>query len=106
MIKHIVMWRLKDAAHGNTKSANAGLIKEKLEALNGVIPGLVKMEVGIDFANDECSSDVVLYSEFTSLEALNAYQQHPDHKAIKPFILEARNERREVDYAVADFASA
>ena len=40
MIKHIVMWRLQETAHGNGKAKNALLIKEKLEALRGRIPGL------------------------------------------------------------------
>jgi len=100
MIKHIVMWRLKDSAHGNDKATNAHLIKEKLEALNGRVPGILKMEVGIDFAHSETSSDVVLYSEFESREALNAYQAHPEHKALMPFVMEARAERRVVDYEV------
>ena len=40
VIKHIVVWRLKESAHGNNKRANALLIKQRLEALNGKIPGL------------------------------------------------------------------
>lgn len=98
MIKHIVMWRLKDSAHGNDKATNARLIKQKLEALGGLIPGLVRIEVGIDYAQSDTSSDVVLYSEFESREALDAYQQHPEHKALLPFVAEARSERRGVDY--------
>lgn len=60
MIKLIVFWRLKDAAYGNTKSVNARLIKEKLEALNGVVLGLLKTEFGIDLAKNEYCSDAVL----------------------------------------------
>lgn len=98
MIKHIVMWRLKDAAHGNDKAANARVIKERLESLRGRIPGLLAIEVGIDFLGSPESADIVLYSEFTSREALDAYQTHPLHQAIGPFIGEAREERRVVDY--------
>ena len=98
MIKHIVVWRLKDSAHGNDKATNAKLIKEKLEALNGRTPGMLKMEIGIDFAATKNSADLVLYAEFESRESLDAYQNHPDHKALMPFIMEARSERRLVDY--------
>lgn len=98
MIKHIVFWRLKDAAHGNDKASNALAIKQKMEALQGQIPGLLKIEVGIDFAATPNSSDIVLYSEFASREALDTYQNHPLHKAIVPFVAEAQNERRMVDY--------
>lgn len=98
MIKHIVMWRLKDAAHGNDKATNARMIKERLESLRGQIPGLLAIEVGIDFLGSGESADIVLYSEFTSREALDTYQTHPLHQAVAPFIGGAREERRVVDY--------
>lgn len=100
MIKHIVFWRLKDSAHSNDKATNARLIKEKIEALAGKIPSILKIEVGIDYSAGEGSSDVVLYSEFASRSALEAYQNHPEHQAVIPFITEARSERRVVDYEV------
>lgn len=98
MVKHIVMWRLKTSAHGNDKATNARLIKQRLEALNGKIPGLLRLEVGIDFVAAEDSADVVLYSEFETREALASYLSHPDHKAVAPFVGAARSERRVVDY--------
>lgn len=98
MIKHIVMWRLKDAAQGNDKATNARLVKEKLESLRGRIEGLLAIEVGIDFAAVETSSDVVLYSEFTDRAALAHYQAHPEHKAVAGFVVEVVSERRMVDY--------
>ncbi|NTU43494.1 MAG: Dabb family protein [Nitrospirales bacterium] len=98
MIKHIVMWRLRDEAGGKSKAENALIIKERLEALAGRIPGLLRIEVGIDFSATAESGDVLLYSEFESPEALDAYQNHPEHKAVVPFIGEVRSERRVVDY--------
>lgn len=100
MIKHIVFWKLKDHANGKTKDENALLIREKLEALNGRISGLIRLEVGIDFSGTDSSSDVVLYSEFSTREDLDNYQDHPEHKAVMPFIMEVRSERRVVDYEV------
>ncbi len=100
MVKHVVMWKLKASANGNTKEENAKLIKEKLESLNGKIAGLLRLEVGINFSATKDSFDVVLYSEFKSKEDLNNYQNHPDHKAVMPFIGEAREERKMVDYEV------
>ncbi|NTU68639.1 MAG: Dabb family protein [Chlorobiaceae bacterium] len=98
MVKHIVMWRLLDAAHGNPAVVNARLIKEKLEGLRDRIPGLVSIEVGIDFSRTDSSADVVLYSEFADRKALETYQSHPEHEAMKPFIGGASSERRLVDY--------
>ena len=98
MVKHIVAWRLKDSAHGNTKAANARLIREKLEALRGHIPGLLHIEVGIDFSATETSADIVLLTEFESREALAAYYPHPAHQAVSAFVREAVAERRLIDY--------
>jgi hypothetical protein len=99
MIKHIVMWKLKDEAHGNGKAANALLIKEKLEALGGKVEGLQRIEVGIDFPGGT-NFDVVLYSELLSEAALNTYQNHPLHQAVLPFIREAVIDRKAVDYKI------
>jgi hypothetical protein len=98
MIRHIVFWKLKDEANGMSKEANGKEIKQRLEALAGQIEGLIRIEVGIDFLHSPESADLALYSEFESRQALDFYQQHPLHKAIMPFIAEARNERRVVDY--------
>jgi len=100
MIKHIVLWRLKEFAVGRDQAANAALIKEKLEQLNGRIPGMLRLEVGSDFSASEESSHLALYSEFETRAALDAYLLHPEHKAVMPFIAEARRERRVADYEV------
>jgi hypothetical protein len=97
MVKHIVMWKLKEEAHGNDKKANAALIKEKLEALGGKIEGLRHIEVGIDFLGGG-NFDVVLYSELETKETLDFYQNHPLHQALLPFIREAVSDRKAVDY--------
>ena len=100
MIKHIVFWRLKDQAEGGTKAQNAALIKQKLEALRGRIPGLLALEVGLDVERSAAAYDVALYSEFTDQAALDAYQKHPDHVAAAGFIGKVRSERVLVDYLV------
>lgn len=100
MVKHIVFWKLKESAEGRDKAANARLIRERLEALGGRIPGLLKIEVGFDFLHGDTSSDVALYSELESREALDAYQVHPEHQAVIPLIRALTSERRSVDYEV------
>lgn len=98
MIKHIVMWRLREEA--GDKATNALELKRQLEGLNGRIPGLIRLEIGIDFSRESESSDVVLYSEFDSHAALQAYQNHPEHNAVIPFVKSVRGERRVVDYEI------
>lgn len=100
MVRHIVFWRLKESANGQGKAENAADIKRRLEGLNGKIPGMIKLEVGFDFSRTSESADIVLYSEFESRAALDAYQVHPLHEAIKPIVMAAREERRLVDYTV------
>lgn len=100
MVKHIVFWKLKAEAHGQSAAENARVIKAKLEALQGRIPGLLKIEVGLDFGQSDNSCDLALYAELESRAALEAYQAHPEHKTVMPFIAEARSERRVVDYEV------
>ena len=98
MVRHIVFWKLLDFADGKPAAQNALRIKESLEALKGRIPGLLKIEVGIDFSKTEDSADVALYSEFTDRAALEAYQIHPEHKAAGKFIGAVRKSRTVVDY--------
>ena len=97
MVTHLVAWRLKESALGNPKAENARLLREKLEALRGQIPGLLRLDVGFDFSATENSSDVVLVAQFATREDLAAYQVHPAHKAVGTFVREVVAERRLVD---------
>jgi Stress responsive A/B Barrel Domain len=100
MIKYIVMWKLKASAEGADMGGNALQVKQKLEALNGHIPGMLKLEVGIDISRSDASFDVVLYSEFVSRESLAAYHHHPLHLAVSPYIGAVREQRVLVDYEI------
>jgi hypothetical protein len=98
MIVHIVFWRLHDSAAGRSKAENALEMKARFEALRPLMPGLLRLDFGIDFAGTEQSSDVALYTEFESRAALDAYQVHPAHKDVAAFLADLRSERRVVDY--------
>ena len=75
MIKHIILWTLKDEA--KTKEIKLG-IKEGLEGLKGKIPGLVDIKVNIDSLASS-NADLMLDSTFESEEALKNYATHPAH---------------------------
>jgi len=100
VVKHIVFWTLKESAVGRTAPENALEIKSRLEALNGRIPGLLELEVGIDFGRTDASADVALYSVFVDRDALDGYQAHPEHVAVADFVGEVRLERMVVDYEI------
>lgn len=96
MIKHIVMWKLKE----ENKLENAKHIKEKLEALKDQINEISEIEVGININDTSSAFDVVLYSTFNTLDDLNSYSIHPKHKEVGEFIGGVRTERIVVDYEV------
>ena len=100
MIKHIVMWKLKEHAEGAGRAANAARMKEQLLACAGIVPGILKLEVGIAEPGLGATYDVVLYSEFDSRQALDAYQSHPQHQALKPFFSAVRDARQCMDYTI------
>lgn len=98
MIKHIVMWRLKE---GPEKEKNVQVMKRELEALRGKIDGLLQLEVGLNFEGSEAASDVVLVTQFNTMQDLERYQSHPLHVAaganyVRPVVCE----RRVVDYEI------
>ncbi|HEX9048919.1 MAG TPA: Dabb family protein [Anaeromyxobacter sp.] len=99
MMKHIVMWKLKDHAVGRDRAANAARMKAELESLLGRIPGLLHLEVGLNVEPSDAAFDVVLYSEFEDADALTAYQTHPEHARVAEFIGRVRAERVLVDYS-------
>jgi quinol monooxygenase YgiN len=98
MIKHIVMWKLKEQAEGADRATNAGKMKALLDACADLVPGILKFETALAQPGLECTYDVVLYSEFASSAALDAYQQHPQHQALKPFFGAVREARQCMDY--------
>ena len=99
MIKHIVMWNLR----GDTDQAKAraiAVLKSSFESLRGRIPGLLHLEIGVDSSRIDYACDVVLYSEFESQAALDAYAVHPEHLRVKQELADLRIARHQVDYRV------
>ena len=96
MTTHIVFWHLKDFAEGGTKEDNARIIKQRLEALVGVVPGLRDLSVGMN-ANDG-EYDLALVSHHDSMEALAAYTEHPEHQNVRAFVLKVIDKRAAVDF--------
>ena len=81
MVKHVILWQLKDELGSQEKIAVKKGIKEGLEGLKGIIPGLVEIHVNID-GLESSNADVMLDSLFESEESLKAYAIHPEHVAV------------------------
>ena len=99
-VRHVVMWKLREQAEGADRAANAVRVKAALEALRGRIPGLLRLEVGVDYNRSPAAWDVVLVSEHESRAALEAYQVHPEHVRVAELIGKVRADRAVVDYDV------
>lgn len=98
MIKHVVMFKLKDYVDGMNKPSIALKVKEILEALKKEIHEIHKIEVGINESSHERAYDCVLYSEFKSYEGLEKYKIHPKHVEAGEFLLRVKDEVAVVDY--------
>ncbi|OGR38028.1 MAG: stress responsive protein [Desulfovibrionales bacterium GWA2_65_9] len=100
MIKHIVMWTLKDEAEGAGKAANAQRMKELLSALTPLIPVIRELEVGVDVFAASPACDVILYTAFDTRADLDAYQAHPEHQKVVGFVKQVAASRSVVDYEI------
>lgn len=96
MIKHVVMWKFKS----EVTEADKLEMKRQLEALKGVVPSLVHIEIGMDRSNKEASMDMVLCSEFQTLADLEAYAGHPEHLNVVEFVKPLVCDRAVVDYQI------
>jgi hypothetical protein len=97
VIKHIVMWKVRGETPEQRRH-NAGQLAESFLSLRGRVPGLLHLEIGIDTSGVDYACDVVLYSEFASQAALEAYASHPEHLRVKREVGNLRIARHQVDY--------
>lgn len=98
MLKHIVMWRFREGAEGKSRIEHARWMKERLEALRGVVPQIRELEVGVNETVSEAAYDAVLISAFDSPADLEAYKCHPAHVAVSEQCKRVRESRVAVDY--------
>src|SRR5690554_268268 len=99
MVRHIVLFKLADEAEGGSKAENALIIKERLEELKNTIPVIRKIEVKINLSEASADNhDVILESEFDTLEDVRTYAVHPEHIKVGEFIAKVRTSRAAIDY--------
>ena len=82
MVKHIILWKLREELTDTEKAAIKRGIKEGLEGLVGQVPGLIECHVHIDGRLDTSNCDVMLDATLESPDALRGYAQHPAHLAV------------------------
>ncbi|MDE6347397.1 MAG: Dabb family protein [Bacteroides sp.] len=97
MVKHIVLFKLKDEVPADKKLAVMTNFKAAIEALPAKISVIRKIEVGLNINPGE-SWSIALYSEFDTLDDVRFYATHPDHVAAGKLLAEVKESRACVDY--------
>lgn len=98
MLKHIVMFKINESFQGREREKTVAELKSSLESLKAHIQEVRVLEVGINVGPSANAADLVLYSEFYDMSALERYQVHPEHLRVVDFIKKTCSERRVVDY--------
>ena len=86
MIRHVVMWKFKDTAEGKTKQENMEWVREHLYALLPIIPEIKRMEIGFDITGSDMSMDLMLLTEFDTVETMKTYAVHPEHLKVSAYV--------------------
>ncbi len=93
MVKHIILWKLKEELTEAEKAVIKFHIKEGLEGLAGKVPGLVEIKVAVEGRLETSNCDLMLCATLKDEEALKAYAVHPEHvkvadTLVRPFTSE------------------
>ena len=97
MLRHYVFLKYRE----DTREGHITAFCERMLALRGTIADIRHLEIGRDELHDARSWDIVLIMEFASVDALRAYQRHPEHRAVMAF-----NEPFVASVASVDFTRA
>ncbi len=81
MVKHVILWTIKDEFSDEQKSEIKKGVKEGLENLKGKIPGLIDIRVNIN-GLESSNADMMLDSTFEDVASLKGYAVHPEHVAV------------------------
>ena len=100
MVKHVILWQLKDELSAEQKNAVKAEIKKGLEGLAGKVPGLVDIKVNIN-GLPTSNADLMLDSTLESFEALKGYAVHPAHVAVADGVVRPNTKQRVcLDYEI------
>ncbi len=97
MLRHIVMFRMKDYTH-DAKKERVAELKSKLESLDKKIPEVKHLEVGKNVNTKPTAFDLALVTDFENEASLDVYRKHPEHVKVLEFIKASVKELAVVDY--------
>ena len=94
MVMHIVMFRFQEGVSEAIKEE----VKLQIEQLAELVPGLLNIKVGLNFAQEERAMDMVLISHFADRDDLDFYATHPEHLKVIEFIKTVAEYTKVVDF--------
>ena len=97
MVKHLVLWKLKDLERKNAV-ADAALLRSRFNSLLGIVDGLKSIQVGANYNPGDY--DLCLECVFDSKEDEEKYQVHPEHLKIKALVAKMICGRTAFDYEI------
>jgi hypothetical protein len=100
MVRHIVLFTLS-ANDAERRRSDLAAMKERLESLRDVVPGVLRLDVNGDLGTVEGHWDVALVSEHEDADALTSYQAHPAHREVVSWLDTVVADRAVVDCEVA-----
>lgn len=98
MIRHIIMFRLKEMESQDLKKQKLTILKLMIDELGAQIPEIISIEAGLNISMREIAYDLVLVSDFKNQEDLDAYIRHPEHLKIVDFLKDIKESSAVVDY--------
>lgn len=97
MVTHIVMWSFVPELSGEEKKAAGEKMKALLEPIRALVPGTLDIRVNVN-ALESSNREVMLFSTFETVEALQAYQTHPAHVEAGKYIRSVTCDRACMDF--------
>jgi len=98
VIVHIVCWKYRDDVGDNARADH----RQRLASLDGLVPGLRKLEIGADILHLERSFHTALLAEFDNMASLEEYTVHPDHQTVVAVGREIAEKVMSVDFERED----
>lgn len=95
MVKHIVFFKLKDRSPESISKA-----RDVIMSMDGKIPFLRHLEVGIDFLKSPRSFDLALTAHFDTRDELDQYATHPEHVPVLNYMKSVVEQSVALDYEV------
>ncbi len=94
MLIHIVCWKYRD----NVDEASRANHRKQLASLEGLVPGMGRLDVGEDVLHLDRSFDTALVAEFDNIDSLDAYTVHPEHQTVVAIGREIAEKVMSVDF--------